>query len=102
MKKVYIVSIIVVFQTLYSFLFSQSTVCLGTDAVVCPGQSITINDCGGIGGGGGGNTAPYTVASIPYSPDPFNVGTAINLSDDAVSSIQNIGFTFCFFGVSYT
>ena len=105
MKKVYIVSIIVVLQTLYSFLFSQSpsTVCLGTDAVVCPGQSITINDCGGIGGGGGGgSTAPYTVASIPYSPDPFNVGTAINLSDDAVSSVQNIGFTFCFFGVSYT
>ena len=55
-----------------------------------------------VGGGAAGGTAQYAVVNIPYAPDPFNLGTAITLSDDAVSAVQNIGFSFCFFGNTYT
>jgi gliding motility-associated-like protein len=95
-------SFLIVFILILSGLLRSQPLCLGIDKVVCPGQSVTINDCGNIGGGGGGGTAPYTITSIPYAPDPFNVGTSITLSDDAVSSLLNIGFSFCFFGNSYT
>jgi gliding motility-associated-like protein len=83
---------------------AQVSICLGQDVTVCQGQTVTINDCGGIGQSTGGGQAigPYNVMTIPYSPDPFNAGTPINLSDDAVSSVQNIGFPFCFFGNTYT
>jgi gliding motility-associated-like protein len=87
-------------------LFAQGpvTLCLGQDATVCPGQAVVLNDCNNIGGGvgGGTNVGPYTVLGIPYTPDPFNAGTSITLSDDAVSGVQPIGFNFCFFGNTYT
>ena len=84
-------------------IFSQNvTVCLGQDRTVCPGQTVTINDCSNVGGGSSAGSAPYTITNISYTPDPFNIGTSINLSDDAVSSAQNIGFSFCFFGNTYT
>lgn len=79
------------------------SLCIGEDATVCQGQQVTINDCNQIGGNVGGGTAigPYQVLNIPYAPDPWNQGTSINLSDDAVSAAQNIGFPFCFFGTTY-
>jgi gliding motility-associated-like protein len=83
----------------FDFINAQP-ICLGIDKVVCPGQGVTINDCGSIGGGGG--SAPYTVATIPYAPDPFNVGTTVTMTDDAISNVINIGFNFCFFGTTYT
>ncbi len=90
-----------------TLLFGQAlppvVLCLGEDATVCQGQQVTINDCAQIGGNVGGGTAigPYQVLNIPYAPDPWNAGTSINLSDDAVSPAQNIGFPFCFFGTTY-
>jgi gliding motility-associated-like protein len=88
---------------LTNIVFSQNiTVCLGQDRTVCPGQTVTINDCNNIGGGNAVGTAQYSVVNIPYTPDPFNLGTPITLSDDAISPIQNIGFSFCFFGNTYT
>ncbi len=81
---------------------TNATVCLGQDVTVCPGQSVTINDCNSVGGGAGAGTAPYLITTIPYAPNPFNQGTPITLSDDAVSPVQNIGFSFCFFGNTYT
>ena len=83
---------------------SQSNVvlCLGQDATICPVQTVTINDCGNVGGGSAAGSAQYIASNIPYAPDPFNIGTPITLSDDAVSPVQNIGFSFCFFGNSYT
>ena len=89
-----------------SFLFKSVThsqsICLGVDKVLCPGQSITINDCGNIGGGGGGTSAPYTISTIPYNPDSYNAGTPVTLSDDSQTGLINIGFNFCFFGQTYT
>lgn len=88
---------------LLNSLHSQNvTVCLGQDRTVCPNQTVTINDCNNVGGGAAGGSAQYAVVNIPYAPDPFNLGTPITLSDDAVSSAQNIGFSFCFFGNTYT
>ena len=83
---------------------SQVNVCLGNDATVCLGTIVTIQDCNNVGGsvvGPGTTIGPYQVLNIPYSPDPFNAGTSVSLTDDAISSAQNIGFPFCFFGTTY-
>ena len=47
---------------------SQSNVvlCLGQDATICPVQTVTINDCGTVGGGSGSGTNPYAITNIPY------------------------------------
>lgn len=82
----------------------QVQVCLGDDASVCPQQTAQIEDCLGIGAGAGGGLTigSYQVESIAYNPDPFNVGTTVNLSDDSQSPLFNLGFSFCFFGANYT
>lgn len=44
----------------------------------------------------------YTYQSIPYTPDPYNDGINIGLSqDDKYSGVVPIGFTFNFFGTNY-
>ncbi|MEN9304351.1 MAG: hypothetical protein RL264_2780 [Bacteroidota bacterium] len=99
MKKILIA--FVTFLQVNSYQAQNVTLCLGQDATVCPNQTVTINDCNNIGGGAAAGTAQYTITTIPYAPDPFNQGTPVNLSDDAVSSALNIGFPFCFFGNTY-
>jgi len=47
-------------------------------------------------------TSTYSVSSISYAPNPYRGGTVIPLGDDAVSGSLPIGFSFCFFGNSYT
>jgi PKD repeat protein len=47
-------------------------------------------------------TTDYTISSIAYNPDPLSNGTAVTLSDDTQTGLLPIGFTFCFFGNSYT
>ena len=72
-----------------NFLFSQSiNLCLGIDANVCPGQTVTINNCnnGNVGANG------------PY----LNAPTQVSLSDDQWSNAVNIGFPFSFYGQNYT
>jgi len=49
----FILSVIVLFTTY--FAHSQYTVCLGQDLSVCPGQTVTINNCNQ--GGGANNVA---------------------------------------------
>jgi hypothetical protein len=98
--KIYLTLLISFFVNL---VYSQNvTLCLGQDDVICPNQTVTINDCNSVGGGAAGGTAQYAVVNIPYAPDPFNLGTPITLSDDAISPVQNIGFSFCYFGNTYT
>lgn len=78
--------------TLLSFTFnsrntySQTIVCLGSDDTVCVGNSIIIQDCllGGIGG---------LVLNNP---------TYVTLSDDSWSPAVNIGFSFSFYGNTYS
>lgn len=105
MKKINILGffLISVFAVFNSYAGSNVSLCLGQDATVCPGQSVTINDCANIGGNVGGGTpiGPYTVLNIPFAPDPFNSGTAVTLSDDSQAGPFNITFPFCFFGTTY-
>lgn len=48
-----------------------------------------------------GTTTSYAMSTIPYAPDPFTVGTAVNLGDDYWSTGIALPFTFCFFGNFY-
>ena len=69
----------------------------GTDTTICVPVPIALSaDVDGIMG-----TTAYTVASTTWSPEVI-AGTSINLNDDQVSDAQPIGFSFCFFGNSYT
>ena len=58
--------------------------------------------CFMLAGFTGSSQVCYTVSQVTYAPDPFNAGTPITLSDDAVSGILPIGFTFCYFGNLYS
>jgi gliding motility-associated-like protein len=46
-------------------------------------------------------TTSYTVGSIPYVPYPFTGAAWSVAMDDIWSSVENIGFDFCFFGTSF-
>lgn len=46
-------------------------------------------------------TTSYGLLNIPYTPSP-NVGTNIPLTDDSQAGPFPIGFSFCFFGNTYT
>lgn len=47
-------------------------------------------------------TNTYIISSIPYNPNPYNVGTLYSIPiDDRWSGVINLPFTFCFFGVEY-
>ncbi len=99
MKKQFttLLSIITILITAFSSI-GQASICLGTDAVVCAGNTITINDCAAVGAGG--STVPYQTGIIPFAPDPYT-GTTVNLSDDNFSQAINIGFPFCYYGNTY-
>lgn len=81
--------------------------------IVCPinagpDQTICAPNCANLTGlytnsnmpGTGANA--YTVGSIPYAPDPYNVGTALTLADDQWSGVITIPFQFCFYGNTYS
>ncbi|MES2799678.1 MAG: gliding motility-associated C-terminal domain-containing protein [Bacteroidota bacterium] len=78
-------SILFILTGFYSF--GQFSVCLGTDITVCPGQSVTINNCN-----------PSQVGSGTVLNNP----TAVSLSDDMWSGVIPIGFGFNFYGTNYT
>ncbi len=84
---------------LLTFSSFAQNICLGTDETICAGDQVTLEDCGNFGAGSTG--VPYTLASIPYSPDPFNTTNTVNLGDDQFSGVINIGFNFCFYGQTY-
>jgi gliding motility-associated-like protein len=47
-------------------------------------------------------TTNYTISSIPYAPDPMTAGTSVTLTDDSQTGFLPIGFSFCYFGNTYT
>jgi gliding motility-associated-like protein len=78
----------------------QPTVCpiqAGPDQTICTPQCATLT----------GTFVPtfattsYATSTIPYAPDPYTAGTAINLTDDAWSTGIALPFTFCFWGTAY-
>lgn len=47
-------------------------------------------------------TTSYSVTNIPFAPSPTVGSTAVVMSDDSGAGPFPIGFTFCFFGNTYT
>ena len=84
--------------------YSQYCPALGPDQILpCGVNSTTLTaDLSQCGAGSNPNqTTSYAVSTIPYVIQT-NTGTVVPLGDDAQSGIFNIGFTFCFYGQTYT
>jgi gliding motility-associated-like protein len=96
---------LIIFFLLTSIGYGQYCPALGPDQILpCGVNTTTLTaDLSGCGPGGANpnQTTNYSVASIPYVAQT-NTGAQVFLGDDAVSQPQNIGFTFCFFGNTYT
>jgi gliding motility-associated-like protein len=96
---------LIIFFLLTNIGYGQYCPALGPDQLLPCGVNTTtltadLSQCG-PGGANPNQTTNYSVASIPYAAQT-NTGAQVFLGDDAVSQPQNIGFTFCFFGNTYT
>lgn len=78
------------FLLVSSVSFSQVQVCLGNDATVCQGQTVTITNCNP--GSGSSNTQGINLTTP----------TSLSLSDDVWSGVVPIGFPFSFYGNTYS
>ena len=93
------------FFLLFPFLlFSQYCPYIGPDLTLPCGVSQTtltadLSQCGP--GSQPNQTTNYNVTNIPYVAQT-NSGSLVSLSDDSQSGVFNIGFTFCFYGQTYT
>ena len=84
--------------------YSQYCPALGPDQILpCGVSTATLTaDLSQCGQGSNPNaTTGYVVSQITYVAQP-NTGTVVALGDDAQSATFNIGFTFCFYGTTYT
>ena len=86
------------------FLLSQYCPFIGPDLTLPCGVSQTtltadLSQCGQ--GALPQGTSNYGVTNIPYVAQ-VNNGTLVQLGDDSQSGIFNIGFTFCYYGSTYT
>jgi len=67
---------------------------------ICQPDSIML---GVIPPGGGNITTSYTISTIPYNPDSYVGNNCFSTTeDDEFTACLPIGFTFCFYGNSYT
>jgi gliding motility-associated-like protein len=82
---------------LFTHSFTQAQIDAGNDTVICNQAPVTLQAL--VTGNYG--TSSYSFENIPYAPEAYT-GTAVTLSDDAVSAALPIGFTFCFLGNNYT
>jgi gliding motility-associated-like protein len=87
------------------FVYSQFCPALGPDQILPCGVGSTtltadLSQCG-VGGPTPNQTTNYSVGSIPYVAQT-NTGNQLFMADDSQQGPFNIGFTFCFFGQTYT
>jgi gliding motility-associated-like protein len=75
----------------------KAQVTLGNDTVLCNGEPFTLTATTTAGL----ESTSYTITSIPFAPHPI-AGSTVSLTDDAVSGVFPIGFSFCFLGTSYS
>jgi large repetitive protein len=105
MRK-YLLSLLIVVSVLSpGVVFGQATcptVNAGPDQTICVPNCATLTATVTATQLPGTTANAYTVAQIPYAPDPFNVGTLVPLSDDQWSMPITIPFQFCFYGNTYT
>jgi gliding motility-associated-like protein len=94
-----------IFLLLNSIGFSQYCPSLGPNQILPCGVGSTMLTANlslcGPGGPTPNQTTNYNVTSITYSPQT-NTGTQLFMSDDSQQGPFNIGFSFCFFGNTYT
>ncbi|MEO6883828.1 MAG: PKD domain-containing protein [Bacteroidia bacterium] len=102
--KIQILFFILFFNLFFTnFIFGQgapacASVNAGSDTTICAGTCITLNATLITNN----QTTNYSVASIPYAPYSYTAGSAILVStDDVWSTVENLGFNFCYFGNSY-
>ena len=95
-----------IITTIITMVFSF--VAIGQSPTVCPinagaDQTICVPNCATLTGTfvPTNQTNTYLLSTIPYAPDPFNVGTSLFLSDDGWSQVIPLPFTFCFYGNAY-
>jgi len=87
------------------FAYSQFCPALGPDQILPCGVGSTtltadLSQCG-PGGSNPNQTTNYSVTSIPYV-NQTNTGNQLFMTDDSQQGPFNIGFTFCFFGQTYS
>ena len=87
------------------FVYSQFCPSLGPDQILPCGVGTTtltadLSQCG-VGGPTPIQTTNYSVAPITYV-NQTNTGNQLFMTDDSQQGPFNIGFTFCFFGQTYT
>jgi gliding motility-associated-like protein len=87
------------------FVYSQYCPSLGPNQILPCGVGSTtltadLSQCG-PGGPNPNQTTNYNVTNIPYVAQT-NTGTQLFMGDDTQQGPFNIGFTFCFFGNTYT
>ena len=90
---------------LNTFIYGQYCPALGPDQLLPCGVNTTtltadLSQCG-PGGANPNQTTNYGVTTIPYVAQ-INTGNMLQLGDDSQAGPYNIGFTFCFFGNTYT
>jgi gliding motility-associated-like protein len=96
---------LLIFLLLANIGYSQYCPALGPDQFLPCGVGSTtltadLSQCG-PGGPSPKQTTDYAVTSIPYVAQ-VNNGTNVFMTDDSQQGPFNIGFTFCFFGQTYT
>jgi gliding motility-associated-like protein len=96
---------LLVFLLLANIGYGQYCPALGPDQFLPCGVGSTtltadLSQCG-PGGPGPKQTTDYLVGSIPYVAQT-NTSTSIFMTDDSQQGPFNIGFTFCFYGTTYT
>ncbi|MBK7310273.1 MAG: gliding motility-associated C-terminal domain-containing protein [Sphingobacteriaceae bacterium] len=69
----------------------QTQTTLNANFTTCNPSTVTANQ-----------TNTYGVVNIPFAPQPTVGATNVILSDDSGTGALPIGFTFCFFGQTYT
>lgn len=87
------------------FVYSQYCPALGPDQFLPCGVNSTtltadLSQCG-PGGANPNQTTSYGITTIPYVAQT-NTGTNLIMGDDTQQGPFNIGFSFCFFGQTYT
>ena len=101
MKKYKILSIVALLS-LSSDSFAQVVDASPETQTICSGGSANLTAVVTPGGPGSLPTTSYAVSGIGYAPNSYTGGTFVTLTDDSQSAVLPIGFTFCFFGNSYT
>ena len=98
-------SLLILFTFITSFVYSQFCPSLGPDQILPCGVGSTtltadLSQCG-PGGTNPNQTTNYNCVNIPYL-NQTNTGTQLFMGDDTQQGPFNIGFTFCYFGQTYT